>query len=226
VTDSQRVAETCCSAPPYFIPANKTYLSASACRLLSTTIYICRTISITLLLTVCCVSWLVEALCLICRVRCTHRLPPTVGVVYVFLIPTWPKICVCFIYSMALVASCGVLRTVQSMCQPDGLAKMRFQMSSCHLPRRRSWTTVCRLWPHSQCELVTPGTLRSKSKSLSPMFSMHDCTSSALSRSVEALVALDHLCGGCSRVCMLLDPCPRSSVCLSVPSLSVVCTIV
>ena len=109
---------------------------------------------------------------------------------------------------------------------PNRLAKMRFQMSSCHLQRRRSWTTVCRLWPHSQRELVTPGTLRSKSRSLSPMLSMHDCTSSALSRSVEALVALDHLCGGCSRVCMLLDPCPRSSVCLSVSFLSVVCTIV
>ena len=161
---------------------------------------------------------------------------------------------------------------------PNRLAKMRFQMSSCHLQRRRSRTTVCRLWPHSQRELVTPGTLRSKSRSLSPMLSMHDCTmsqgwvrvlyteksgesvllfycssiiaqlgprtarlvtefrftkalglrhtSSALSRSVEALVALDHLCGGCSRVCMLLDPCPRSSVCLSVSFLSAVCTIV
>jgi len=149
--------------------------------------------------------------------------PPMLGVVYVFLIPTCPRICVCFIYSMALVASCGVLRIVQSLCPPDGLAKMRFQVSSCHLQRGRLWATICRL---SQRELVTSGTLRSKGKSLSQIYSVHDCTNSALSRSVVALAELDHLCSRCSRVCMSLDLCPQSSICLFVPSMSVVCTIV
>jgi hypothetical protein len=42
--------------------------------------------------------------------------------------------------------------------------------------------TVCRLSPHSHLGLVTPSTLRLKRKSLSPIFSVRNCTSSALSR--------------------------------------------
>jgi hypothetical protein len=40
------------------------------------------------LLTVCCDSRLLESLCLVCRVRCTYSLPPTLGVVCLSLIPT------------------------------------------------------------------------------------------------------------------------------------------
>jgi hypothetical protein len=52
-------------------------------------------------------SRLVEALCLVYRVRYTYSLPLALGVVGASLIPTCPRLCVCSIYSIALVASCG-----------------------------------------------------------------------------------------------------------------------
>jgi hypothetical protein len=64
------------------------------------------------------------------------------GVVYVSLIPTRPRICICSIYSMALVASCGVLRMVLRLFRPDRLAKMRLRRSLYLLQLRRTWATV------------------------------------------------------------------------------------
>jgi hypothetical protein len=108
--------------------------------------------------------------------------PPTLGVVYVSLIPTCPRICVYSIYSMALVASCGMLRMVLRLCRPERLAKMRFRRSLYLLQRRMTWAKVCRLSPQLQPGLVMFGTCRLKRKSLSPIFSVRSCTSSALSR--------------------------------------------
>jgi hypothetical protein len=104
------------------------------------------------------------------------------GVVYVSLIPARPRTCVCFVYSMALVARCGVLRMVLRQRRPDTLAKMRFRRSSYLLQRRRMWATVCRLSPQLHVGLVTVGTPRLKRKSLSPIFSVRSCTSRALCR--------------------------------------------
>jgi hypothetical protein len=61
---------------------------------------------------VCCNPRLVETRCLVCCVRCTYSPPLTLGVVYVSLIPTCLRICVCSIYLIALVASCSVLTIV------------------------------------------------------------------------------------------------------------------
>jgi hypothetical protein len=83
---------------------------------------------------------------------------------------------------MALVASCGVLRIVLRLCRPERLAKMRFRRSLYLLQRRMTWATVCRLSPQLQPGLVMSGTCRLKKKSLSPIFSVRSCTSSALSR--------------------------------------------
>lgn len=71
------------------------------------------------LLILCCISKIVEARCLVCRVRCTYNFPPKRGVVCTSLIPTCPRICVCFVYSMTLVASCGVLKIALRLCRPD-----------------------------------------------------------------------------------------------------------
>jgi hypothetical protein len=148
------------------------------CRFPSTTIYnlLGSSSRYWLLLTVCCVSRLIETRCLVCRVRCTYSLPPTLGVVYASLIPTCPRICVCSMYSMALVASCGVLRMVLRLCRPERLAKMRFRRSLYLLQRRMTWATVCRLSPQLQRGLVTVGTCRLKRKSLSPIFSVRSCS--------------------------------------------------
>jgi hypothetical protein len=139
-------------------------------------------ISIAVLLTAYCDSRRLEALCLVCRVLRTYSLPPALGVVCVSLIPTCPRICVCSIYSMALVASRGVLRMVLRLCRPERLAKMRFRRSLCWLQWRRTWATVCRLSPQLQPGLVMSGTCRLKRKSLRPIFSVRSCASSALSR--------------------------------------------
>jgi hypothetical protein len=91
---------------------------------------------------------------------------------------------------MALVASCGVLRIVLRQYRPDRLAKMRFRRSLYLLQRRRMWATVCRLSPQLHVGLVTVGTPRLKRKSLSPIFSVRSCTSSALFR----LLSLSRSC--------------------------------
>ena len=99
--------------------------------------------------------------------------------------PFCPRICVCSTYSMALVASCGVPRMVRMLSRPDRLAKIRSRRCLRLLQWRRICATVCRLAPQSQRGLVTSGTLRAKRKSLSPIFSVRSCTSSALSRLVS-----------------------------------------
>jgi hypothetical protein len=136
VADSGRSADVNPGHPTSSL--KRDHLSPKTCRFPSTTIYNLPGSSSRhwFLLTVCCDSRLIEARCLICRVRCTYSLPPTLGVVYVSLIPTCPRICVCSIYSMALMASCGVLRIVLRLCRPERLAKMRFRRSLCFLQRR------------------------------------------------------------------------------------------
>ncbi|EUC41439.1 hypothetical protein COCMIDRAFT_79088, partial [Bipolaris oryzae ATCC 44560] len=54
-----------------------------------------------------------------------------------------------------------------------------FRRSLSLLQWSRMWATVCRLSPHWQRELVTPGTLWVKRKSRRPIFSVRSCTSSA-----------------------------------------------
>jgi hypothetical protein len=109
--------------------------------------------------------------------------PPSARLLYTRLrSPCCPRICVWSIYSMALVASCGVLRMARMLSRPDRLAKKRFRRFLCLLQWRRMCATVCRLATQSQRGLVTSGTLRAKRKSLNPIFSVRSCTSSALSR--------------------------------------------
>jgi hypothetical protein len=131
---------------------------------------------------VCCVSRLVEACRLICRVRCTYSVPPTLVIVHVFLIPTYPRIGVCSIYSMVLVASCGMLKVIPKLCYSNSLAKMRFWRFLHLLQRRRVWVTVLRRSPHLQRGASDVRSLLINKESSRPIFSVRSCFGSALSR--------------------------------------------
>ena len=118
----------CCSMTPYFTPVNKSHLSPEACRFpLNYYLGSLDCLPRQWLLLEHCTSRLVEASCLVCRICCIYSLPLVLGIVCASLIPTCLRICVCSIYLMALVASCGSLRVVLRLCRPDRLAKMRFR---------------------------------------------------------------------------------------------------
>ena len=122
----------CCSTVPRptFTLVDKSYLSPEACRF---PFYHCSHILARLfrqwLSLELCTSRLVEALCLVCSVRCTYSLSPALGVVRAPLIPTCPRICVCSMYLMALVASCGSPRIALRLCRLERWSKMRFWRS-------------------------------------------------------------------------------------------------
>jgi hypothetical protein len=67
---------------------------------------------------------LIETQCLVYCVRYTYSLPLTLSIVYISLIPTYLRICVCSIYLIALVASYSVLRIVLRRCYLERLVKM------------------------------------------------------------------------------------------------------
>jgi hypothetical protein len=111
--------------------------------------------------------------------------PQRSAVVYASAIPTCPRICACSTNWTALVASCGLLRMARRLYRLGRLLKPRFRRVLSVLQRSRTWATVCRLSLHWQWKLVIPGTLRAKSKSFRPIFSVRSCTSSALCRLVS-----------------------------------------
>ena len=97
-------------------------------------------------------------------------LPQHSAVVCAFQIPFCPRICVCSMYSIDLVASCGLLKIARRSSRPVRLPRMRFRVSL-YIARWRSMcATVSRLSPHGQRGMVTSGTFRVNRKSLSTYF--------------------------------------------------------
>ena len=109
------------------------------------------------------------------------------GFVYSFSILPCPRIRVCSINLMALVASLRVFRIARRSFRPGKWPSSFLRVSLNLRQLRRTWPTVCR--PSWQSHLASgiPGTRRLKRKSLSPIFSVLICTRIALFRLLRSL---------------------------------------
>lgn len=150
-----------------------------------------------------------EACCLVYGGCCTFNLATCPGSSRLspacLRSPSCPRICVCSMDSMALMASCALLRIARMSSHQETLPHVRFRMSLC-IANWGTCATVCRSSPHGQLGPVNFGTSPAKRKSFGPIFPGCSCTSSGFSPSSRTLCSWSTFSVGVG-ACLLVGVC-------------------